>query len=457
MSGGFHLYSKGFCPFTQMARIALTACGVPYTFTRFQPQEPFPDWWTTASPDGSFPVLQLPDGSYTNSSAKMIAIGSEAGSSRSTLYPTAQVEEIKTWEAKLRSGLVQPAMKVLMAANPDIQAEFRPKLKEAVSTVTAQLKSRPAGTYFLGTPAPTSLDVIIYPILQRFPLITYFRGVSFTNDTIEAYVRVLESDAAFTSTSYDMAQMKAFFVKSLPKMKPMSAGRLQHMAIRRQFEKAGKLHGELETLAEGQVERAKDIAKELTRRITTLVRFIQEHASFEEEVVYPVFEEMAPGSTSRAHSEHAHDAPLLERFDREYKAALAAVELAPGEGAVQAAKKEYGKFSQELEKWRVEMDEHMAGEEKGLFPMTAQLGEREIGVFTNVYYHCSPYRELLLPFVLEVLSPQERMQYMHNIMLAVAEKDPEEWKKVGGYLKAGLSAGDVVDLRERLPALATVV
>ncbi|KXS12218.1 hypothetical protein M427DRAFT_137451 [Gonapodya prolifera JEL478] len=527
MSGGYHLYSKGFCPFTQMARIALTASSVPHEFTRYQPQESFPDWWKTASPDGTFPVLQLPDGSYTNSSAKMIVIASEAkGADAPSLYPEDRVEDVKTWEAKVRPGLVQPALKVLMAANPDIQAEFRPKLKEALALVTEQLKSRPEVTYFLGTQTPTSVDAIVYPVLQRLPLIAYFRGVTFSNDTIDAYVRFLESNTSFTSTSYDMQQMKQFFIKTLPKMKPMSMGRLQHMAIRRHYDKALQLHKELEGLGDGEEERAKEIAKELTRRVTTLVLLIQTHASFEEEVVYPVFEEMTPGSTSRAHSEHTHDVAVLAKFDKDYKAALEVVLAPPANGTTSATaaaaaepeakskvgvvqrakkvfgavagslrnlgkstsnqgssaslesssssvrsapqievgstvvttvKKEYGAFLDGLEHWKKEMDEHMAGEEKDLFPMTAQLGDKEIGVFTKIYHHTSPSLEVLLPFILEPLTPQERMQYMHNISLALAEKEPTEWQKVGGYLKSGLSAGDVTDLKERLPALAPVV
>lgn len=48
-------------------------------------------------------------------------------------------------------------------------------------------------------------------------------------------------------------------------------------------------------------------SRDLHHRVSLLILFINEHAAFEEEVMYPIFEEMKPGSTSRAHGEHEHE------------------------------------------------------------------------------------------------------------------------------------------------------
>jgi glutathione S-transferase len=66
--------------------------------------------------------------------------------------------------------------KVLMAPAPPIQAEFRPKLMEAVKKVNAAL-NKSKGPYLLGSKY-TLADLIWTPLLACLPLLSYFRGFS---------------------------------------------------------------------------------------------------------------------------------------------------------------------------------------------------------------------------------------------------------------------------------------
>ncbi|KAJ1560485.1 hypothetical protein HK096_008507 [Nowakowskiella sp. JEL0078] len=440
----YELYSRGFCPFTQMVRVAFNFKEIPYTFTRWSPSDPEPEWLAQASPDNTVPVLRLLDGSFTNSSVKMIALAEEKGSGP-TLYPNEFAAE---WEATLRTELVPSFLKVLMAANPKIQAEFRPKLTSILKKITDHLE-KSNGKYFFGD-SYSVIDVICSPLLHRLPLIQYFRGPNFSNPVLATYISSLETHPAFQSIQWPLASIRSALIMMLPKMRPMSAGRLQHIAIRAHFAKVIELNKAL--VATESKEEAIDLSRELTRRVETLVLFIEQHAAFEEQVVYPVFEEMSPGSTTTAHDEHVHDEQVLASAKRDFPAAQREVENA--EDKVIKAKEAFGKLLPGLEKWNKAMTEHMAGEEKDLFPMTEKLGEREIGVFRKIYYHCVSVREVLLPFVMEFLSPQERMQYMNNISEAVFESDFEQWQLCGKYLAKSLPKAELADLVERLPKLA---
>ncbi|KAJ3402651.1 hypothetical protein HDV05_008312 [Chytridiales sp. JEL 0842] len=438
------VFSRGFCPFTQMIRLALNIKDVKYTFTRWGPNDTPPEWFKSASPEGTVPVLRKPDGSYLADSEDMITWLNEQVPTPN-LYP---YENAKEWETFARTDLVPAFLKVLMAANPAIQAEFRPKLKAAVEKLVAHRKTH-SGKYLLSDEF-TAADLVLSPILRRHPLIKYFRGLDISSPELEQYIQSLETNPHFSPIAWPIENIRKALITMLPKMKPMSAGRLQHIAIRKQFEKAVSLVRRLtdESLSD---EEALAVSKDVTRRVSTLILFVQEHASFEEEVIYPVFEEMQPGSTKRAHEEHEHEVPILEAFKADFEGALADVESSGSFAA--SAKEQFGARLDQLVKMQQGMDEHMAGEEKELFPMTNQLGEKEVPTFRKIYYHCCHVREILLPFVMEFLSPQERMQYMHNIGVAVRESDPAQWELCGNILKKSLPSDEWEDLKERLPTL----
>ncbi|KAI9356561.1 hypothetical protein DFJ73DRAFT_823162 [Zopfochytrium polystomum] len=459
-ASGPELYSRGFCPFTQMVRVAFNAkYGADYTFTRWGPSDPNPDWFSAASPESTVPVLKKPDASFLSSSAEMIKWIDETYPAPFSLYKADGVkdEDIKEWESVARTQLVPSFLKVLMAANPAIQQEFRPKLKAAIAKLDAHLATHDDPYFFAGLDRLTIVDVVVAPILHRLPLIKYFRGADFSTPRVAKYTAALEAHPAFGPIAWPLAQIRKALITTLPKMKPMSAGRLQHQAILRQFDKIISLSEILAgAAATPSAAESIAIAKEVSRRVDTLILFITEHAAFEEEVVYPVFEEMNPGSTKRAHDEHTHEMAILDAFKAEYASAVQAVLAAQedDDATLAVARAKYGGDTLERFKaWRASMNEHMLGEETHLFPMTAALNEREIGVFRKIYYHCCHVREVLLPFVMEFLTGPERMQYMHNISAAVLKEDPPQWKLCGRILRDSLPKEDWEDLLERLPSL----
>jgi hypothetical protein len=249
--------------------------------------------------------------------------------------------------------------------------------------------------------------------------------------------------------SFPIPTLKKFLVKMLPKMPPMSAGRLQHKSILAHYEKAVDA---TKTLVASESESYKEKAIDILVRMETLMVFVEEHASFEEEVIYPVFEQLSPGSTAVAHSEHEHETPILDSFLKSVKEALKTLREV-NETSFFQVKDLLEPLGEQLHHMHLAMIEHMAGEEKHLFPMTESLQERQPEVFRKIYYHCSHVRELLLPFVLENLSEPERMQYMHNIEYCIRPEDPAQWKYCSDLLKTRLSSSEWEDLCFRLPGL----
>ncbi|KAI8810003.1 hypothetical protein BJ742DRAFT_801842 [Cladochytrium replicatum] len=432
----YKLYSRGYCPFTQMVRVALNHTNTPYTFTK---DGQAPDWFAAASPDNSVPAMKLPDGTLTNSSVKMIRLAKGADA--------LLIEGAQEWEEKVRMNVVGPFVKVMSSPNPMIQAEERPKLIRGIKMITEHLESRTTGPWFLGS-TYSSVDVVLSPVLHRVPLLKYFRGLDISNSTLTAYTTVLESHPPFASVAYPLEQLKKAFIMGLPKQKPMSIGRLQHIAIRAQYDKCVALHDEVASAS--TYEAGAKIARELSRRAITLTLLIAKHAGFEENVVYPVFEEIQSGATARAHHEHEHDGPVLQEFEDMYTTAAQSI---PNGGDLELIKAAYAPLRAKMAAWREEMIAHMDGEEKELMSLTFQLGDKEIPLFKNIYKCISDENEKLVPFVLEFLSPQERMQYMHNLSIAVGE-DAEQWKVVGKYVTDNMREGDVKDLAERLPVFA---
>src|SRR4051812_2732037 len=69
-----HIFSLGFCTFTQSVRIAFDSSNIPYTFTFWSDSDPSLERFTTVSPGKTIPVLKLSDGSYTNSSPYIFQI-----------------------------------------------------------------------------------------------------------------------------------------------------------------------------------------------------------------------------------------------------------------------------------------------------------------------------------------------------------------------------------------------
>ncbi|KAI8609690.1 hypothetical protein BC830DRAFT_1085294 [Chytriomyces sp. MP71] len=446
VAGTYALYSRGYCPFTQQVRMAMAFKGIQGTFTKWGPNDTPPEWFKTASPDGSVPVLQFPTGEYTNSSAAMIE-RFQTDVASPTLYP-GDVEACNAWAKTIRTEFCPAFNKVLMGTNPQVQAEFRPKLQSALKKITDQLAVT-SGPFLLGNEFSIA-DLLLSPFLRRLQLITFFRGIPFTDAKLQAYIDTLEKQPFVAKVAYDIEEMKRFFVKAIPKQKPMSLGRLQHIAIRKHYETANAL---ATSLANGTVTDVPAVAAQLKEQVRLLVLLVQAHASFEENVIYPVFEEASSGSTSRAHAEHVHEGPLLIALGQEV---AEVVDQITAGGASVVAGDAFAAVRAKLEASGKEAVDHMAGEEQHLFPLTSNLGDKELPLVANIFLDGESTADQVLPFVYKALTPQERMQYFHNLSEALGKSYPEKLKWCKGLLETSLSKAEWDDLVFRLPSLASL-
>ncbi|KAJ3117911.1 hypothetical protein HK100_000715 [Physocladia obscura] len=451
-SGDYILYSRGYCPFTEQVRIAFAFKNRDLRFIKWAPNDTPPEWFATASPDKSVPVLQFPNGSFTNSSAEMIT-HLESMFPTPSLVPTVAdgslKDECTEWAKFIRTEFIPAFNKVLMGTNPAIQQEFRPKLKAAVAKISEKLvESSSSGPFLLGD-AYMLPDLLLSPFLRRLEVIKYFRGVDFfaatNSEKIKEYVNVLGAQDWVQSVVAPIDEMKKFFVKTIPKMKPMSIGRLQHIAINAQYAKCVSLAESIQK----EIDENKTVdvaaAESLRTKYSLIANLIEAHSWFEENLIYPIFEELKPGSSTRAHGEHEHEVPETNEFLQQLSSA---VEKIGGDG-----ESGFEGLVLKLKALAQSMKEHMDGEESELFPLTANLGEKEAPLFTKIYFHLSKSNESLLPFVLEPLSQQERMQYLYNIDQVIRGVDMEEWKRCQTIVKGMLSPADWEDLVFRLPSL----
>ncbi|KAJ3361978.1 hypothetical protein HDU91_003658 [Kappamyces sp. JEL0680] len=440
------LYSRGPCPFTEIVRLAFAFKRMSYHFIKFAPGTvPFEEF--DAVSKGTVPLLKLEDGSYINSSAEMLAwLESAAGPS---LFPKdCDKQQLDDWMKIAQSDLGPAFAKVLGSPRGDIQLANRPILKLSVEAVTAHFKINPERKFIFGD-QPCAVDLCLAPFLRRLPLVAYFRDFDLTNPTIMDYAARLEELPYFSDITFPIPVLKRFLVKSLPKMPPMSAGKLQHKAILYHYESCVTRARALAESSSPAVNEAADVLE----RMLKLVTLVQEHASFEEQIIYPEFESMSPDITQTSHDEHERETPILLAFGELVKKSKASVDVGELTGTDLATV--MGSLANGLSEMHKEMQEHIAGEEKVLFPLMQQLGERQTDIFRKVYYHCSAIREMLLPFVLEPLNGPERMQYMHNIESTIRGVDAAEWVICQKIVKEALAPTEWDDLCFRLPGLAS--
>ncbi|KAJ3385088.1 hypothetical protein HDU84_002456 [Entophlyctis sp. JEL0112] len=440
----YRLYSRGYCPFTQQVRMAFALKGVDFEFVKFGMSDPAPDWFKAASPDNTVPVLQFPDGTYTNSSAEIIE-HIDATFPEPPLSPDAVKEDVVAWVKMIRTELIPSFNKTLMGTNPVVQAEFRPKLNAAVSKIVTQLKSK--RTHFLVSDAYTLPDLLLSPFLRRLTLVEYFRGMKFDDPELLAYVAKLEHMPNVSKFAYPLPELKAFFVKAIPKMKPLSLGRLQHVAINKHYAAAVALANEL---AAGTAPNAAEAAKALKEKFRLISVVIDKHSSFEDNLIYPTFERLfadGPQTTSRARGEHGHEGAAKMEFQVRFDALMD--RISSGEDCGEETKT----IATELQKLAGDMRAHIDGEEKDFMSYVANLNDEENPLVVQIYFHIKDANEDILPFVLQALTAQERMQYMHNFAVTLKPTNPDEWKKLVELLPLYLTPEDLDDLKFRLPAL----
>ncbi|KAJ3190774.1 hypothetical protein HK101_008372 [Irineochytrium annulatum] len=444
-AASYELFSKGICPFTQTVRLTFRAKGLnDFVFTKWGPENPEPDWTAAVNSAKTVPILRLPDGTFLTDSADMIE-HIERTFPQPSIYAA---KDAAMWAAFARNELKEPFMKVMQSPNPAIQAEMRPKLQAALEKLEEQLKWRRG---FLLSQTPSVADILLAPFLHRLPLITYFRDVDYLAKFphLRAYVAHIDSSDWAKDILYPLPMLRGVLINMLPKQKAMSLGRLQHEAVRRHFK---ALSAAFNALCDAQG--AKPVidaeARDVQSFLHKLLLTIETHAGFEEEIIYPFFDAIKPGATQRAHGEHAVDGPLYKKFERDVDAEISTFIADPTARPAFA----FAGIVRMVDEMGASMDAHMDGEEKELFPITNGMDDaHHVEMARKVFQYSAKPQPTILPFVLEVLTAQERMQYMHNVTVALKEVDRDEWERCKWYAKRGMPAEEWEDLVTRLPAL----
>lgn len=147
------LFTRGICPFSEQVRIALTHKQLPFVFDDIS-GKPVPEWWSQATSDDTVPVLLVIQPSststltststYMNDSDEMLEwIDKQQPPQQALRIPASyavSAEDTEKWVKLIRSEWIPSQMKLTMSPNPQIQQEFRPKLKAAFEAVVVHLK-----------------------------------------------------------------------------------------------------------------------------------------------------------------------------------------------------------------------------------------------------------------------------------------------------------------------------
>lgn len=224
------LYTNGFCPFTLQVRLTAAYKKVDYELEQVS-FDPKPEWFLKASPEGTVPLMKIGDSeTYLTSSADMLNYLEEKYPTPSVYPSSVPREDVHKWVAFVRTVYIPAFMKVMMGTAPPVQAEFRPKLKEAYTKLQAHLAARDVeGPYFFG--AEYSLvDILLTPFVARRPLHKFFRefdGVDPKATELNAYLDALVNKEEHAKIAYPLDELKTRMKSQIPWLPPLILGRVR--------------------------------------------------------------------------------------------------------------------------------------------------------------------------------------------------------------------------------------
>ncbi|KAI9335469.1 hypothetical protein BDR26DRAFT_865818 [Obelidium mucronatum] len=438
--GPYILHSRGFSAINEQVQLACAIKNVPIQVIEWSTTDALPEWFNIASPNGKFPVLQFPDGSYSTSTLEFLE-RLEKESATPSFFMNAK--ECQEWIALIRNDFIPHFESVLLDSDAFVQADQRPKLNSTIRKITNQLERSYDSSFLLGN-SFTAADLLLAPFLHRLPLLTYFRGIDFSNTKLVAYVSTLHAQPHVTETLTPLSKLETHYIKTLPRESPLSIIRLQHIAIKYHMDKCV---GIATQMSHGFVADMRESSQDLHSRFQNLLFLLRVHAAMEQQVLFPVFESSASKLIAKVLREHEREEEQLQGLEAEVESVLKRI-ITLGDSKKYPRSDDFKAFVNSLRSLAVGQRVHMNGEEADFAPLFAKLttGE-EKDLFKKVYAHLAPRNSKKIPLLVEGLSVQERAQYLYNVQITVSNEEAHEFTTMW---RSSLNQDEWNDLKRRL-------
>ncbi|KAJ3217688.1 Smu-2 suppressor of mec-8 and unc-52 protein [Clydaea vesicula] len=396
------LYTKGICLFTEQVRLKLVLLNIPHTFTRWGRKQPPPAWFEKVSPEQT-----VPGGEFLIDPTEMMAWAEKYKAVTSSTNSAI----VTYWENFVKNEFHTAFFNVLMAPEENIQEEFRPKLLEACNKLSDQLRGR--------------------------SYVEYFRDFKILTPELDLYAQALEANEFYSKICLPLSEIKQYLCVNLPKLSPITIVNLQHLSILRHFENINQLVIKLNDDVLLSDQEKLELCKEICSKINCLLLFIEEHTSCEVEILFPIYEEMSTGITSRSYENHFGEAPVLESLKTDIRIFLRTLnytshvkfrsiflQFLPLVSRVQVMGRNL--------KLQIQLENDTFSE------VSRQVGEKDSDICRQIYYHGDS---------------QLQTQYLHNIESTVRIVDPPAWSHIQRILKNHLPPDQWDNLLDRVPAL----
>ncbi|ORY49134.1 hypothetical protein BCR33DRAFT_714186 [Rhizoclosmatium globosum] len=205
-------------------------------------------------------------------------------------------------------------------------------------------------------------------------------------------------------------------------------------------------------MSHGYAGAMKSAATDADSRFKSLGVVLRSHSTMEQEVLFPALKASAPKLVSKYQLDHERDEATLASLESDVKSAVTRI----GRGDVKYPRSEdFKDFVSKLRSFVVGQRVHMNNEDLDLAGALASLStEAEAEVFAKVYLHLEPSNAAIMPVLLDVLSRQDRAQYVFNVKSVLGVKYPQKWSAFQTILTSSLVAEEMDDLKFRVDLTA---
>ena len=332
------------------------------------------------------------------------------------------------------------------------QKEFRPKLAEALKKLETHLAAtdRSHGKFLFGQATPSAADIYLLPFLYRATYIDYFRGYNPLASAPGVLAYYHEATAAlqpaFAAAVPPAADLFARLKKFVPKLPVVSGNMLQHESIR--------LHGRAvvadlrAAMGPGELEARRTALARANTTFQRLATFIAAHASYEDRVLWPLFEAVKPGVTAAAAAEHVEETAILGTLADQVRAAAAKGDV--DDTATLEA------LATGVQAFMEHSHHHMAGEEGVLNPISQTWSaDQQAAAMHDVCAVADPLQEDA--FVMHPFNGPQVEQYVYNLAVLYRQAQPAHFKNLVARIKASSVQQPWIFLQERSPDIAALV
>jgi len=409
------LYGDGpLCPFTHRVLIARTELGAEIDVVY---GSDIPASVRQSNTSGSWPVFAPAEGGeLLLDSADIVARLIEASGDRGAAYRSDPDTLVRL------DALIMSMSKVILAAKPDVQREFRAKLERALDEVEAIRAA--SGGPFLGGQRFSQADGHVAPFLYRLPFMVEIRdhvpGIFLVGDEFNAWVDRVVNRPSFRQIAPKRNVLRHFYAKKASYGKPMKVGRLHHSGFRGMW---NDLVARTVAMAAGD-DRDNAALEEARDLCFLLCRAVSLHATFENLVLFPALDaaESNPRFTAEAVAQHTHEANemngLLELFDH-------VLGETPG-----ARQEELERLAEACEHSRRSQFAHLDLEESTFLPVLAELElEQHLEMLRGAYEMCILERPHLIGVLASYMPIDSTLSLLDSLLQAV-KPDSDQWRRL---------------------------